>query len=230
MARSVRFVVVLPVKPPGVGKSRLTGLDRVARGRLATAFALDTVGACLETPGVARVLVTTDDAAFASTVESMGADAVPDGAVGLNAALREAAAVAHRRWPDLVPVALLADLPALRPADLAVALGEVGARSSYSSFVADADGSGTTLYSAGSGSFDPRFGRDSAAAHADAGAVPVEGELTSLRRDVDDVDDLRAALALGVGPATRAAVSPLVPDEPGQHDGPLPSRSGPSSG
>jgi 2-phospho-L-lactate guanylyltransferase len=220
VARNVRFAVLLPVKPPGVGKSRLTGLEGVDRRELATAFALDTVSACLGTPGVARVMVTTDDAAFAATVGSLGADAVPDGAVGLNAALREAAAVARRRWPGLVPVALLADLPALRPADLALALEEVGRRSG-ASFVIDAHGTGTTLYSS-PGDFDPRFGADSAAAHLAAGAVPVAGGLSTLRHDVDDVDDLRAVLELGVGPATRSAAAALLSDAPGQHDGPLP--------
>lgn len=203
MSSADRFVVVIPVKPPGVGKSRLVGLEGVDRGLLAAAFALDTVGACLETPGVARVLVTTDDARFAATVGSLGADTVPDGAVGLNAALREAVAVAARRWPRLTPVALLADLPALRPADLASALGEVGARAPYPSFVVDTAGTGTTLYAAPADAFDPRFGVGSAAAHAAAGAVAVEGDLVTLRRDVDDVADLRAAVALGVGTATR---------------------------
>lgn len=209
MAGGAGFVVVVPVKPPGVGKTRLAGLPGIDRRRLAAAFATDTVGACLETPGVARVLVTTDDARFASALTALGADTCPDGAVGLNEALREAAAVAARRWPALVPVALCADLPALRPADLATALAEIGRRPGGSHFVTDADGTGTTLYAAPYDAFEPRFGTGSAAAHAAAGAVPLTGELPSLRRDVDDEAALREAVALGVGGATRVLVGPL---------------------
>ncbi|UMG93078.1 hypothetical protein [Nocardioides sp. TF02-7] len=140
-----RHVVVVPVKPPVVGKSRLLGVPDDQRTALAAAFATDTVGACLETPGVARVLVTTDDARFAAALGGLGADTCPDGATGLNEALVQAVAEARRQWPALLPVALCADLPALRPADLAAALDAAGGRSAY---VADVEGTGTTLYTA----------------------------------------------------------------------------------
>ena len=51
---------------------------------------------------------------------------------------------------------------------------------------------------------DPRFGGDSAAAHAASGAVALTGAWPSLRRDVDTADDLAAAVRLGVGPRTMA--------------------------
>ncbi len=106
-----------------------------------------------------------------------------------------------------MPVALLADLPALRPDDLAAALREVTLRAATAaSYVIDAEGTGTTLYTAASGIFDPLFGADSAARHQAAGAVPVPGDLATLRRDVDDLAGLEAAVALGVGTATRALV------------------------
>jgi hypothetical protein len=60
------YVVVLPVKPPHRGKSRLVGVPDEARVDLAAAFALDTVTACLATPRVEAVLVATDDARFSS--------------------------------------------------------------------------------------------------------------------------------------------------------------------
>jgi 2-phospho-L-lactate guanylyltransferase len=122
--------------------------------------------------------------------------------------LRHGASVARERWPSLVPVALLADLPALRPDDLGSALATVASRADGgSAYVVDADGTGTTLYTAPYDDFDPRFGAGSAAAHADAGAWPLPGELRTLRRDVDDADGLRTALALGVGPSTAAALA-----------------------
>lgn len=202
------YVVIVPVKPPGVGKSRLGPLDGVDRRDLAAAFATDTVTACLQTPGVTGVLVVTDDADFAAAMTGLGAHACGDGPEpGLNAALRYGAATAAARWPGVSCVALLADLPALRPDDLAAALAEVAERGDAASYVVDADGTGSTMYAAPYDSFNPRFGAGSAAAHARAGATPVNGDLPTLRRDVDDVDALRAAIALGVGRATAALVA-----------------------
>jgi 2-phospho-L-lactate guanylyltransferase len=199
----VQHVVVIPVKPPGVGKTRLVGIPAEQRVALAGAFAIDTVTACLGSSAVAQVLVTTDDPRFAATLSALGAEACPDGGSGLNQALVQAAAEAERRWPDLRPVALCADLPAVRAADLTSALASVTSRTSY---IVDAEGTGTTLYTASYADFVPRFGADSAAAHAAAGAAPLPGELAGLRQDVDDLVSLRAAIALGVGPATRAAL------------------------
>jgi 2-phospho-L-lactate guanylyltransferase len=202
---SPQYAVLVPVKPPARGKSRLVGLSGERRRDLATAFALDTVAACLAADRVAAVLVVTDDATFAGRVAGLGCVAIPDAVAGdLNTTLRQAAAEAGRRWPGLVPVALCADLPALRPGDLDEALARAGTEEA--AFVADGEGVGTTLYSAPSASFDPRFGPESRLAHLDAGARPVEGALVSLRRDVDDLDDLREALALGVGTHTSAAM------------------------
>jgi 2-phospho-L-lactate guanylyltransferase len=166
---------------------------------------------------VARVLVTTDDARFAGALAALGADTVPDGATGLNEALLQAAAEARRRWPSLVPVALCADLPALRPDDLAEALAGAAGRASY---VADADGTGTTLYTAPYDEFVPSFGAGSAAAHAATGARPLPGELPGLRHDVDDLAGLRGAVDLGVGRATRALLAEMPDLLSGQHDGP----------
>ena len=123
VADGTQHVVVIPVKPPGVGKTRLVGVPAEQRVALASAFAIDTVTACLATAGVAQVLVTTDDARFAATLTALGAEACPDGGSGLNQALVQAAAEAARRWPGLRPVALCADLPALRAEDLTLGTG-----------------------------------------------------------------------------------------------------------
>ncbi|MCW2765322.1 MAG: cofC [Nocardioides sp.] len=204
----VQYAVVVPVKPPAHGKSRLVGLTDGQRRDLAGAFALDTVAACLAATSVGAVLVATDDATFSAELAGLGCPAIPDGVTSdLNAALRQAAAEARRRWPDLVPVALCADLPALRPEDLDGALASVA--EGETRFVADAAGVGTTLYTAPYGEFDPRFGVESRAAHLDGGAGEITGPLTSLRRDVDDLADLREALALGVGARTAAVAEGL---------------------
>jgi 2-phospho-L-lactate guanylyltransferase len=201
-----RYAVLVPVKPPAVGKSRLAGLGGgAARRRLAESFAQDTVLACLGAESVAQVLVVTDDAQFSQVLSALGCTAIPDGVSGdLNATLRQAAAEAGRRWPHLVPVAVCADLPALRAADLDEVLGALS--TSRPSFVPDAAGVGTTLYVAGPDDFDPHFGRESRAAHLDAGALELAGAPASVRRDVDDPDDLAQAVALGVGPSTALAL------------------------
>ena len=120
---------------------------------------------------------------FAQRCAELGLASVPDGD-GLNDSLVVAAAAVRARWPDLVPVALCADLPCLRPDDLALALAQVTGEGSW--FVADAEGVGTTMYAAAYDRFAPRFGAGSRAAHGAAGAVEIEGDLCSLRRDVDD--------------------------------------------
>ena len=202
------YVVVVPVKPPALGKSRIVGLDHAQRRGLARAFALDTVAACLAAEHVAAVLVATDDAAFSRELAALGCATIPDGDTNdLNSALRQAVAEARRRWPGHRPVAVCADLPSLRPDDLAAALESVGPDGA--SFVADADGVGTTLYTAPYGEFAPRFGTRSREAHLGAGAQEVGADLASLRRDVDDLDDLRAAVGLGVGLETSALVASL---------------------
>jgi 2-phospho-L-lactate guanylyltransferase len=196
-----QYVVVVPVKPPAVGKSRLVGIPAGERRELAAAFALDTVTACLATPGVAAVMAVTDDATFARRLADAGCAVIPDGhGNDLNASLRLAASEAVRRWPTLHPVALCADLPALDPADLQSALDQVTERGSW--FVADARGTGTTMYTAPLADFDPRFGPGSRAAHVEAGAAEVTGALPTLRQDVDDEGDLERARELGLGAHT----------------------------
>jgi len=205
---AVRCVVVVPVKPPALGKSRLVGLTDEQRRELAEAFALDTVTAAAATPGVEAVLVVTDDFRLAGALRGLGVEVMPDGvSEDLNATLVQASAEVVRRWPDAVPVALCADLPALLPEELAAVLGEAVAEVSAGRavFVRDRAGIGTTMYAAAAGAFAPSFGIDSAAAHERAGAVEIGSAASSVRTDVDDLADLGAALVAGVGPHTTRA-------------------------
>lgn len=195
------FALLVPVKPPSLGKSRLVGPSPAVRRSLAAGFALDTVGVALGTPGVDGVLAVTDDAQFARELAAIGAGVIPDGVAGdLNETLRQGAAEAARRWPGRVVVALCADLPALRAADLAAALEEVAAAVEAGPvFVADAEGIGTTMYAAPVDRFDPRLGVGSRAAHLAHGAHELDGDWPTLRRDVDDLEALAAARELGLG-------------------------------
>jgi 2-phospho-L-lactate guanylyltransferase len=195
----VSFVVIVPVKPPARGKSRLDTIAPAQRRDLAAAFARDTVAAAHRTPGVEAVLVVTDDHRFAAELSKDGCTVIPDGVSdNLNATLQQAAAECVRRWPAALPVALCADLPCLLSDDLAAAL----AQAEGPSFVRDAAGTGTTMYVAPYEEFDPSFGAESAHLHLDQGAKEIAATAPTLRLDVDDTGDLADALALGVGPHT----------------------------
>jgi 2-phospho-L-lactate guanylyltransferase len=202
---STSYVVLLPVKPPTRGKSRLE-VDPIRRSLLAAAFALDTAAACLGAERVVAVLAVTDDARFAGDLRAAGCSTIPDGvADDLNETLRLAAAEARRRWPTARPVAVCADLPSLGPADLDTALLASEAAASPA-FVADRNGIGTTLYTAPHETFRPRFGAESRRAHLAAGSREIEGDLRALRRDVDDAEALAEAAELGLGAHTRRAL------------------------
>ena len=80
---------------------------------------------------------------------------LPDAGGGLNPALTAAAGELAERYPDVGVVALVGDLPALRPADLLAALTEADRHPR--SFVRDLAGSGTTLLAAAAGvALDPQ--------------------------------------------------------------------------
>ncbi|HET7735389.1 MAG TPA: 2-phospho-L-lactate guanylyltransferase [Nocardioidaceae bacterium] len=196
------YGVVVPVKPPAVAKSRLAALGDPVRRDLCAAFAVDTVVAVAACPLVERVLVVTDDATLAAVLADLGVDVIPDG-VGddLNGSLALGAAELHRRSPGLRLAAVFADLPALRPEELAEALHD--AADDRMSFVADAEGTGTTTVVAPTLElFRPSFGPDSRQAHLDAGAREILRELPGLRHDVDTPEDLAVALELGAGERT----------------------------
>jgi 2-phospho-L-lactate guanylyltransferase len=198
-----QWSVVVPAKRLVAAKTRLTPLtDELPAGHRALVLALlaDTVAAARQSPAVGLVLVVTDEPQAAAVVTALGAHTVgdePDS--GLNAALAHGARQARRRAPGPV-AALSSDLPALRPAELTAALQAAAAVPR--AFVADAEGTGTTLLAVRDGELGPRFGPGSAAAHAAGGALPLAGDWPGLRQDVDTPGDLHAAYRHGVGPRT----------------------------
>jgi 2-phospho-L-lactate guanylyltransferase len=198
--------VVIPVKVLAQAKSRLAGLADADREAVALAMAADTVAAAAACDAVADVVVVSDDAAIRTEAEALGAEVIADGPkAGLNAALSAGADHAAARWPGRGRAALTADLPALSPAELAVAL--TAASAVAQAFVADAAGSGTTLYTATPGAaFNPRFGQRSRTHHRRAGAVELDlPGIPGLRRDVDTLADLDSAALIGLGARTRSA-------------------------
>jgi 2-phospho-L-lactate guanylyltransferase len=197
-----RWSVVLPVKRLHLAKTRLV-LASADRADVVLAMAVDTVAAVVRCHRVGLVVVVTDDRRAATEVTGAGALVVPDApAAGLNPALAHGIAVAVGRRPREAVATLSADLPALRPAELAAVL-DAAARHPRA-MVADRSGTGTTLLTALPGvALAPAYGPGSAARHAAAGHVALDATAaTTVSHDVDTVADLREAGEAGVGPHT----------------------------
>lgn len=207
---AAHWTIIIPVKDTRVAKTRLSRFSQSARARIALAFALDSATAALDCPSVHRVVAVTNDAGAARALRTLGVQIVADVPdAGLNAALVHAVATVRRDRPDAGVAAMSADLPALRSADLSTAFEAGAATSSW--FVADAEGRGTTLLAAASGTqLAPEFGAGSRDRHVRHGAREILGpQLVRLRRDVDTEDHLREALRLGVGHNTSIALADL---------------------
>ena len=197
----------MPVKRLALAKTRLQSYGDDARQDLALAFALDVVAAALACDAVGEVLVVTDDARAAAALEQAGARIVADSPdAGLNPALTHGADLL-RASGDRGVATISADLPALRPDELGAALAAVPPEGR--AFVADAEGTGTTLLAAAPGvALSPSYGTASRTGHRESGAVELPGG-PGLRLDVDTPADLAKALALGVGAATAAVAARL---------------------
>ena len=206
------WTVVLPVKSLDVAKTRLDPEGR--RGALALAFFRDALAAVVASPRVGSVIVVTGDQVIGSIAEEHGCTVVDDtGHPGIN----EAAAWAVAATDAGVPVAVMvSDLPCLTPEAISAVFDAAVHGEHETAFLADADGTGTTMWlrSAGSG-IDSRFGPESAAAHRSSGAADLAASGLGVatdpaRRDVDTDDDLARARALGVGAHTRAVLASVT--------------------
>ncbi|QHC59233.1 2-phospho-L-lactate guanylyltransferase [Rathayibacter sp. VKM Ac-2760] len=198
MSRPVSGAWTAVVVYRGRGTSK-TRLELVARSALAEAFLLDTLAAVAEAEAVGAVVLVTSDmtAAERAAREHPGLAVIADPGE-LNPAVAAGIAGAQDFRPGSPVIALTADLPALTAADLDAALAAAGGSPAM---VGDRAGSGTTalLLPGGTGP-EPAFGPDSRARHRSAGYRVLElPETSTLRLDVDTVDDLRDAQAVGVG-------------------------------
>jgi 2-phospho-L-lactate guanylyltransferase len=194
----MQWTLIVPVKPAAIGKSRL-GLGSHLGPALARAIALDTVAAAVSCDAVGRVIVVTADPAFRPPGAEVLIESAPS---GIDAAVATGAA---RAGIGTARAALLGDLPSLIPAELAAAL--TAASRHPRAFVADHEGTGTTLVTAAPGvELLTAFGAASAAEHRALGLadLALPGG-SSVRFDVDTPEQLDAALRRGTGPATPVA-------------------------
>ncbi|MFZ2176553.1 MAG: 2-phospho-L-lactate guanylyltransferase [Rhodococcus sp. (in: high G+C Gram-positive bacteria)] len=220
-----RAHVLVAVKELHAAKSRLAEVfEAPLRTELVLSMLHDTLSVVRTIETVVGVTVVTPDAAVAGLARSVGADVYADPVAstpnhdsttdvdserGLNAALSAAAEYVRRGEAGVDVVALQADLPSLRGVEFEEALA--AARSGGRSVVVDHHGTGTAaLFSCDPAvPLDPRFGPGSAKRHLESGARPLQGTWPGLRTDVDTADDLDVVRALGVGPATHAALKAL---------------------
>lgn len=209
-ARDQHWTLIIPVKETMAAKTRLSRFDQAARAALALAFAHDAAAAAADCSWVNRVVAVTNDVVVARSLASLGVEIVADQpGAGQNPALRHAASILRSLDDDVSVVAMSSDLPAVRSSDLNRAFGAAGGLSRW--FVSDTEGEGTTLLASTAGaSFEPLFGPASCRRHRDSGAVELPGDqLERLRRDVDTEAHLSAAVDLGVGVETQAALGRL---------------------
>jgi 2-phospho-L-lactate guanylyltransferase len=199
--------VVMPVKVLASAKSRLS----VASPELALAFFIDTASAARDSSRVAQVVVVTDDDTVRAAALAIGCDVVGDPpSPGINAAARVGMAAGRGGRVAVI----VSDLPTLTPSTLDAVLAS--AERYPECFLADLDGTGTTMWmAAAGGETAPMFGDASRATHRAVGAVDLvdrhpEQAATwmAARRDIDTEEALHAARLLGVGPATTLALDP----------------------
>ena len=210
MEPSLPVTAVVPVKPLALAKSRLA-LPSGHRGVLALAFALDTIAALADTAYVVGVLVVTSDPTVRLRAEGLGARVTDDRGTGLGPAVREGLRVASAWHPSGGVAVVPGDLPCLTSRDVTSVLASAfAADEGQGVFVPDRAGTGTTFVVQASGAPAlTRYGPDSAVRHRALGLCALDDAPLGARHDVDTLDDLRSALALGVGPETLVAVAAL---------------------
>ena len=174
---------------------------------LIEALARDVLRACGESANIGRTIVVSPDASIETLAREANSDFVPESsASGINKAIASVRAICEPHQPV---IAILADTPCLTGATLDAVLAH--AHNYDVSFVADAAGTGSTMWCARVSGAHSFFGSHSRARHRASGAVELGGTATRgddaflwtrARRDVDTDVDLWDAHRIGLGPAT----------------------------
>ncbi|GAB3585810.1 hypothetical protein GCM10027406_34680 [Leifsonia lichenia] len=203
---TARWNVVLPLKEPQQGKTRLTGRSAA----LAEAIAVDTVSAVVAASTVAHAVVVTDWAGAGVALSGLAAPGriviVPGAPEGLNPAVRFGLLYCRSRWPGSPVAMMVADLPCLDSSELDAVLER--AEGIALAAVADSDDVGTVLITAQPESdVSPAFGGASFQRHRDLGHIdltPFAGP--TLRRDIDGWDHLARAGLTGARTSVQLAL------------------------
>jgi 2-phospho-L-lactate guanylyltransferase len=201
----VEVVVVVPVKPLSLAKSRLRAAFGPGTDGLALAMALDVVAAASAAEAVDDVAVVTNDALVVAGTGAFGAQTIPDEPeLGLNAALSSAAEYLRTERRGLGLIIQPADCPSVTPDDFD-SISDALSAATRCLFVADRARRGTTTLAAPPAlPLAPRYGQNSRSDHAATGAEELRGSRWQrLSTDVDTPDDLAAARRLGLGPHSR---------------------------
>lgn len=187
--------IIIPVRPPGEGKSRLADVlspperrdlnERFLRHVLSAAAAIEEC----------RTVVVSRSEAVRSIALSLGVEVIEERAAELNGALDEATSHAQSGGADAVLI-VHADLPLLTTGDLR-AMIEAAPAAPGMVIAGDRAASGTNaLLVAPAGAMPYHFGVGSYAAHLAAakshGLTVVEADLPNLAFDIDTPDDLAA--------------------------------------
>jgi 2-phospho-L-lactate/phosphoenolpyruvate guanylyltransferase len=211
VAPSAPVTALVPLRAPGVGKSRLAGtLSVTDRAALAGAMLADVAAALAGAP-VERTVVAAGGPAAVAAASALGLETLPDaaGTRSLDGALAGAAARLGRVGTLLV---VAADLPHLTAADVA-ALLEVDAEVAVAP---TADGGTGGLLRRPADACGTAYGPGSARAHIAlaraAGRRTAEVVLPGFTYDVDvaaDLAALRGRHRPPIGPRTAAVLAEL---------------------
>lgn len=199
-----RTWALVPLRGLADAKTRLAAeLDAEERLELVVTMARQTLAATRDAPGIRGTVLVTADPAAAELAARFGARTIVQRLPGLNAALREARAVAVDAGATAILV-LPIDLPAISAGAVEALLAYAATRVTGRPFVVavpDRHGRGTNaLLVSPPETIDPAFGEASFVAHR-AGAAAVGAQFIRsdgpLTLDLDTGADLLAAEAAG---------------------------------
>lgn len=200
-----RWHALVPAKRLNEAKSRL------GRHDLTLPFLSDVVFALQRSELIEHVSVISSDPDIRQHVTNLGCSVIsePDTG-GLTGAIAQGMQWCADHGVSHVLVAL-GDLPCLNAGHVDEFLG--AGSDHEASFLADAEGTGSTLWMRTTETAPaPKFGFRSRAAHRETGAHEVEGSnFSGARRDVDTEVNLWDAIRIGVGSHTDLALSNQKP-------------------